>query len=105
MKPDSSKVICPNCCHQFGAISERDQNELRDMTAMRDGFKAACDLRIDEVERLRAEAPYWAQLLKDCMAVPCIYPCLRDDLGGWLDAHGLKWPDEQQDEPTTEPTK
>lgn len=29
------------------------ENKLRDMTAMRDGFKAACDLRIDEVQRLR----------------------------------------------------
>ena len=28
-KPDPEKVICPNCTHQFYAISERDQQRLR----------------------------------------------------------------------------
>lgn len=28
--PDNSKVICPECCHQFGAISAEDQRRERD---------------------------------------------------------------------------
>lgn len=37
----------------------------------------------------------WDKLLADCMAQPCEYPCLRDDLGDWMRDNGLKWPDEQ----------
>ncbi len=28
-EPDNSKVICPNCCHEFGAISVNDQKLRR----------------------------------------------------------------------------
>jgi uncharacterized Zn finger protein (UPF0148 family) len=29
--PDNSKVICPNCCHQFGAISVDDQKRVKEL--------------------------------------------------------------------------
>lgn len=41
LEVDNSKVICPNCCHQFGAISVSDQKARRDAA--------------DEIERLQAQ--------------------------------------------------
>lgn len=53
LEVDNSKVICPNCCHQFGAISVSDQKARRDAA--------------DEIERANAEASAWnARYVEAC---------------------------------------
>lgn len=34
--------------------------------------------------RAETDAELWRALKADCEAVPCKYPCLRDDLHDWL---------------------
>lgn len=42
-EPDNSKVICPQCCHQFGAISVDDQTERRRATEELERLKQLSD--------------------------------------------------------------
>jgi hypothetical protein len=77
--------------------------QLRALAKFEHGDLTIADDAADEIERLEANAAHWNQLLKDCMETPCKYPCLRDDLGDWMSAHGIKWLDEQPDESETPP--
>ena len=40
-----------------------------------------------DVAALRQDATAWQNLLANCDAVPCKYPCLRDDLHDWKYAY------------------
>jgi len=75
--------------------------ELRAAAADRSGdsswYQHLLGLAADALQRRSASEPSspWSKLLGDCIAQPCKYPCLRDDLGDWMKDNGLRWPDEQ----------